>query len=64
MKDASDLRSKAKDKRRMRREHKMMGKDPDRMNFRSEKEYKRHEAHESDEEDRMEMMAWKIGKRK
>lgn len=64
MKDAADLRSKAKDKRRERRDRKMGYKDPDRVNFRNEKEYKRHEASESDEEDRAEMAAWKLGKRK
>ena len=62
MKDASDLRSKAKDRRRMRRENSY--KDVDRVNFRSDKAYKRHELTEMPDEKEVEMEAWQIGKKR
>jgi len=62
MKDASDLRSKAKDRRRERRGANKSYKDADRINFKSNKDYKRHERTESKEETDVEMAAWKLGK--
>lgn len=64
MKDASDLRSKAKGRRRDRRNTDKAYKDIDRVNFRSAKEYKRHEQTELEQESKVEMEAWKIGKKR
>ena len=64
MKDASDLRSKAKERRRNRLKTSKSYKDADRINFRNAKEYKRHEREELEEESRVEMQAWKLGKKK
>ena len=62
MKDASDLRVKAKSARAKRREHSY--KDVDRVNFKNTKDYKRHERVEMDDEKEIEMQAWKIGRKK
>lgn len=62
MKDASDLRSKAKARRRDRRTNSY--KDVDKVNFKSNKEYKRHVAQEMDDEKTVEMQTWKIGKKR
>lgn len=62
MKDASDLRGKAKTARAKRRENSY--KDVDRVNFKNEKDYKRHERTEMEDENEVEMQAWKIGKKK
>ena len=64
MKDAADLRSKAKDRRRERRSRDKGYKDIDRVNFKSAKDYKRHEATEMEDETKVEMQAWKLGKKK
>lgn len=62
MKDASDLRVKAKSRRAQRRSNSY--RDVDRVNFRNEKEYKRHERTEMDDEQEVEMETWQLGKRK
>lgn len=59
MKDAADLKSKAKDKRRMRRENDKSYKDPDRVNFKSKSAYNKHEKSESRDEDAAERKAAK-----
>jgi hypothetical protein len=62
MKDAADLKSKAKDKRRSRREYDKAYKDPDRVNFKSKSAYDKHERTESEEEDAAERAAAKKAK--
>lgn len=60
MKDASDLRSKAKSNRAKRRDFNAEYKnDPDRVNFKNEKTFRKHEMDETDDEHNMEM---RIGK--
>ena len=62
MKDASDLRGKAKAARAKRRSNSY--KDVDRVNFRNAKAYKRHEQTEMEDEKEVEMQAWKLGRKK
>lgn len=62
MKDAADLRAKAKSRRAERRSNSY--KDVDRVNFKSDKAYKRHEKTEMPDEREVEMEAWQLGKRK
>jgi len=64
MKDASDLRAKAKGRRRERRNADKSYKDLDRVNFKSSKDYKRHEQIELEEESDVEMQAWKLGQKR
>ena len=64
MKDASDLRAKAKGRRRERRNADKSYKDLDRVNFKSSKDYKLHEQIELEEESDVEMQAWKLGQKR
>jgi hypothetical protein len=59
MKDASDLRSKAKDRRRARRGANESYKDADRMDFKDKKSFDKHEREESAEEADVERTALK-----
>jgi hypothetical protein len=62
MKDAADLKSKAKARRADRINKNKGYKDPDRVNYKSEAAYEKHEANESPEEDAAERKAAKMAK--
>lgn len=62
MKDAADLKSKAKARRANRIANNRGYKDPDRVNFKSQAAYNKHEATESAEEDAVERKTAKMEK--